>query len=412
MSADTASTENLGRFRELAASLRRGESADAVRTRFEGLVSGTTAARVGPTFLELAAGGTHKEELRRFVEWFGSLGRHPVRPGTNYAAGHPVVVFRSENEALKWRVDQCRMAMADLGLAEEAFAQAGATLKELSAVDNHYRRQEFLLFTRLERRGIVRPGRILWAAHDEVRQWLKYLDLQFASDVFDSGKLSSLAHSVVGPFLDDIEWMMFLEERVLLPMACDVLDETDWAVVRKHSPKIGWCLLEPGIDEPGIGEPEIDDRMHEAADQTTLPAGFPELPLPTGVLNLAALTSIHGELPVDLTFVDAGDRVQYFTEGSRPVFYRSEAILGRDVRCCHPPRSVHYVEQILSDFKSGRETSAQFWKHMGDRFIHIRFVALRDAGGDYQGTLEIAQDITLLRELEGQQLELRYDRSG
>ena len=91
------------------------------------------------------------------------------------------------------------------------------------------------------------------------------------------------------------------------------------------------------------------------------------------------------------------------------MFYRSEAILGREVRCCHPPRSVHYVDQILADFKSGKQSSAQFWKYIGDRFIHILFVALRDDKQNYVGTLEIAQDITNLRALEGQRLELRYD---
>jgi len=196
--------------------------------------------------------------------------------------------------------------------------------------------------------------------------------------------------------------MIYLEDSLLLPMACETLNDSDWAIVRRHSPKIGWCLVDPGCSDQ---QPQPPDRQGIAAEGR-------EVLFSTGLLNAEILARIHAALPVDLTLVDADDRVRYFSEGSRPVFYRSEAILGRDVRCCHPPRSVHYVDQILSDFKAGRQTSAQFWKHLGDRFIHIRFVAVRDGDGRYLGTLEIAQDITHLRALEGEQTQLRYDPVG
>ncbi len=401
MSAEGERTASLSAYRSLASSLRQGDAADEVRVKFLALVSGITVTRFGTVFLELAAEGVSREVLRHFVEWTGTLSQRADGSGTGDSPGHPLLEFRRENEALERQVDLCRTAMLDLGSAE-AFGRARTALTGLSAVDNHYRRQEFLLFSRLELREIERPGRILWAAHDEIRQWLKYLDLQFASSECSGDRLSSLADSVVGPLLDDVRWMIFLEERVLLPMAREVLDATDWAIIRKYSPEIGWCLIAPELGGPA----------YPSMDRNELPSGFPELSLPTGVLDLDVLESIHAQLPVDITFVDAEDRVRYFSKGSQPVFYRSEANLGRDVRCCHPPRSVHYVDQILSDFKAGRETSAQFWKHMGQRFVHIRFVALRDSNGDYRGTLEIAQDITPMRALEGEQLQLRYDRNS
>ncbi len=400
MSADGERTESLSPYRSLAASLRLGDPTDEVRVKFLALVSVITVTRFATVILELAAEGLSREVLQHFVDWAGTLSQRADVSGMSDSPGHPLREFRRENEALERQVELCCAAMQGLGSAE-TFGRARTALTELSAVDNHYRRQEFLLFARMELHGIERPGRILWAAHDEIRQWLKYLDLQFASSEFSADRLSLLADSVVGPLLDDVRWMIFLEERVLLPMARDVLDAADWAIIRKYSPEIGWCLIEP----------ELGDSDGPPVEHAVLPSGLPKLSLPTGVLDVGVLVSIHARLPVDITFVDAEDRVRYFTKGSQPVFYRSEANLGRDVRCCHPPRSVHYVDQILSDFKAGRETSAQFWKHMGHRFIHIRFVALHDANGDYRGTLEIAQDITPMRALEGEQLQLRYDRN-
>ncbi len=401
MSAPSEGNASLGRLRTLAESLRREGSPDDVRASFEELASGIPITHVGPPLLELIAETTASPEVRQLVSWFASFKPPDERlEALRRIAGHPADTFHRENEALLLRVERCRTAMQQLAASPDAFGQARDALKGLSEIDSHYRREEFLLFTRLEIHGLERPGRILWAAHDEVRQWLRYLDVQFATDGFSADKLLALADSVVDPLLDDVEWMIRLEDCILLPIACETLDEADWQVIWQHSPKIGWCLVEPGSDY----QPDL-------AELTGHPAEGDEVQLPTGVLGLEALALTHLELPVDLAFVDQEDRVVYFTEGSRPVFYRSEAILGRDVRCCHPPRSVHYVDQILADFKSGRETSAQFWKHMGERFIHIRFVALRDANGNYLGTLEIAQDITHLRALEGLRVELQYDPS-
>jgi uncharacterized protein len=402
MSTDGECAERLKRFRGFAESLGGGESSDGIRSGFDVVASGASVTDVGPAFLELVAAGTRRQIVRQLIDWFLESDSSSDR---NFLAvcgvsGHPAEILHRENEALRLRVDRCRSAMERLDESpDDAYDHVRGVLKELSEVDAHYRRQEFLLFTRLERHELVRPGRILWAAHDEIRQWLRYLDLQFASDEFTADKLATLADSVVYPVLDDMDWMIFLEEELLFPMACDVLDEADWEVVQEHSPKIGWSLVEPGCDY----------QAAKASGEDSSPVDLTELALPTGVLSLETLALAHNELPVDLTFVDADDRVRYFTEGTRPVFYRSEAILGREVRCCHPPRSVHYVEQMLADFKSGKETSAQFWKYLGERFIHIRFVALRDETGGYVGTLEIAQEITHLQELEGQQLELCYD---
>jgi len=113
-------------------------------------------------------------------------------------------------------------------------------------------------------------------------------------------------------------------------------------------------------------------------------------------------------IPFDLTFVDANDTVRYFTQGAERIFERTRAILGRRVQNCHPPSSVHIVERILEDFRSGKENQAAFWINLAGRFISIEYFAMRDEKGGYLGTLEVSQDLTGKRKLEGEQRLLTY----
>ena len=126
-------------------------------------------------------------------------------------------------------------------------------------------------------------------------------------------------------------------------------------------------------------------------------------------LRLDQLKAVFATLPVDVTFVDAEDRVRFFSEGQNRVFARPKAILGRLVQHCHPPGSVNVVERILDDFRSGRQSVAEFWIDFKGRFAHIRYFALRDDKGAYLGTLEVTQDLTHERSLQGERRLLAYE---
>jgi DUF438 domain-containing protein len=131
--------------------------------------------------------------------------------------------------------------------------------------------------------------------------------------------------------------------------------------------------------------------------------------MPTGSFSLQELIATFSTLPFDLTFVDAEDTVRYFSPGRERIFDRSRAILGRKVQYCHPPKSVHIVNKIVKDFKDGSQERAPFWINMGGKFIYICYYAVRDAQGAYLGTLEVTQDLTELRALEGERRLLEYD---
>ncbi len=131
------------------------------------------------------------------------------------------------------------------------------------------------------------------------------------------------------------------------------------------------------------------------------------IPLQTGALTPEQIALMLIHLPVDVTFVDANDEVQFYSEGRERVFERTPDVIGRTVLGCHPPHSVLQVNRILDDFRAGKRDSAEFWIQMKGkdpepRFIHIRFFAVRDAAGKFQGTIEVVQDVTAIRSLQGE----------
>jgi hypothetical protein len=234
--------------------------------------------------------------------------------------------------------------------------------------------------------------------------------------------------------------MIFKEEKILLPMALQNLTETEWGEIHAQSPEFGFCLVDPleGYRPPEPVSDLPDAALAEAARAgvafapfaggarpsfAALPGSAPPprpegapaatsrgaIVLPTGALGLEQLKALFATLPVDITFVDADDRVRFFSEGRNRVFERPKAILGRLVQHCHPPGSVDVVERIVADFRSGRRDVAEFWIDFRGRFVHIRYFALRDERETYLGTLEVTQDLTRERSLQGERRLLQYE---
>ena len=159
----------------------------------------------------------------------------------------------------------------------------------------------------------------------------------------------------------------------------------------------------------------VRDDLAERGDEVlagdldkALSAGDRLLQMVSDVLDLARIDADRLEIPADMTFVDKNDKVKYFTQGKERIFARNRAIINRDVRLCHPPGSTHIIERILDDFKSGKASHAPFWIQMKGKFIKIEYFALRDENNEYLGTLEVSQDLTENRKLEGEKRILSY----
>lgn len=322
--------------------------------------------------------------------------------------GHPVDTFKKENRELQNVVSKLyelfdKAEVLSVTIGTNSYINSVKLLfNSLMDVDKHYHRKENLLFPYLEKYGITGPPKVMWGKHDETRALLKNaIEALNVQHEISPEELNGIIEIHLRPAVKAIPDMIMKEEEILLPMTMDKLTDEDWYEIYRQTNEIGYCLYDPKIEWQPEGITIVKTTMAEKGD----------IHLPSGSLNVDELLSILNALPVDLTFVDKNDKVKYFTQGRERVFDRNRAILGRDVRMCHPPSSVHVVEKILSDFKSGEADSAPFWINMQGKFIHIEYFALHNEKGEYLGTLEVSQDLTEKRKLSGDQRILSYKKS-
>jgi DUF438 domain-containing protein len=198
-----------------------------------------------------------------------------------------------------------------------------------------------------------------------------------------------------------VDDMVTKEEKVLHPMAIDTLSDEEWARIRAGEGDIGYAFITDVPAWPAAGDAGAAGAPAGTAGQAgpASPAGL--LDLKTGGLSLEELNLVLGALPIDFQYVDEHDKVRFYSEGHR-IFPRSPGVIGRKVQNCHPPASVHKVQQIIDAFRAGEKDSAEFWIEMQGKFLHIRYFAIRDEAGAYRGVVETVQDATAVRALEGQ----------
>ncbi len=397
-------------LKHLMLQLHQGEAVEAVRNRLIQLMGEVPYERVVEVEQELMAEGLPAAEILKFCDIHTEVLRGRISHGESKEVeeGHPVHTFREENRALQWEVDSLRKLLGRLAETEAASSpeeleeildQIRIRVHALADVDKHYSRKENLLFPFLEKHGITGPSKVMWAKDDEVRDLVK-AGIEALRDLSgESGEeIEAVAELILGPAAAAVEDMIYREEQILFPMSLDVLTEAEWYSIHRQSPEVGFCLYDPHVDwRPDQVELDGEDAAPEERIQ-----------LPSGSMTPTELNAILNNIPFDLTFVDKDDTVRYFTQGRERIFTRTRAILGRKVQLCHPPSSVHVVEQIVRDFRSGRRSRAPFWINLKGRFIHIEYFALRDHEGNYLGTLEVSQDLTEKRALDGEQRLLQY----
>jgi len=197
---------------------------------------------------------------------------------------------------------------------------------------------------------------------------------------------------------------IFKENNILFPTAQRVVTEQEWRNARREFDEIGYCSFTP---EHLIAIPEVKDVERQKAEALAVPEGI--LQFETGTLSKEEVEAVLNTLPVDITFVDKEDAVKYFSKAEKRIFVRTKAVIGRKVQLCHPQKSVHIVNKILEAFKTGKKDVAEFWIQKGNRLIHIRYFAVRDKDGKYLGTMEVTQDLTDIKKIEGEKRLLDWE---
>ncbi len=315
-------------------------------------------------------------------------------------AGHPIHILMEEHKVLLEFAGELRNTSKGIMEAEDpsSFGENLGNLNQLTehfkASASHYLREENVLFPYLEKHGITQPPAVMWMEHDTIREIEKnlfelvdkYEDMNFQDFV---GQLDAVSLSLA----DMLSSHFQKENSILYTAALRVIEENEWSEIRREFDEIGYCCFTPEPARVAFGDTETQVSEAETGDAISFE---------TGTLSRKELEAVLNTLPVDITFVNKDDRVGYFNQAKDRIFVRSKAIIGREVRQCHPETSIHVVNQILKDLKSGAKDSAEFWINLEGRLIYIQYFTVRGDDGEYLGCLEVSRDITDIKKIEGE----------
>ncbi len=309
--------------------------------------------------------------------------------------GHPIRTYMEENILINKYISKLKFIDVDkeLELYTEIF-------EKLATINLHFIRKENQLFPYLEKHGWTSPSQNMWAMHDNIRDYIKAVRGYItAKDISNIGGASKQLFTT-------IEHLLSVEEGRLFPNAMQMLSEDEWREFKDGDKEIGWMFEKDPTPYPE------DKYIHPSEDtqKRTLPFGIDDKThYDEGYLTPEQVNSIFRILPVDITYVNENDQVVFYNRGEDRVFPRSAGIIGREVRFCHPPKSVDQVIKILEEFKAGRQDLAEFWINFKGQFIHIQYFPVRDPDGTYRGVIEMSQDVTHIRSLEGEKRLLDWE---
>lgn len=311
--------------------------------------------------------------------------------------GHPVKVYYEEAQLIQNLIKELRAV--DI---EKDFQKFYNIFNELATIEKRFARKENQLFPYLEKHGWDGPSQGMWSFHDNLRDIIRLINTQNEEKDLEKVKINL-------PFLlDGIERLMTIEDMRLFPNAMQLLTNEDWEEFYEGDEEIGWMLKEKPAPYPEREE----EYIHPSQDTKERKLSFSledTFHYDEGYMTPDQVNLLLRFLPVDITYVDENDKVIFYNRGEDRVFPRSKGIIGREVKFCHPPKSVHMVLRIVDEFRAGTKDSAEFWINFKGRMIHIRYFAIRDKEKNYRGVIEMSQDVTDIQKLEGQKRLLDWD---
>lgn len=256
---------------------------------------------------------------------------------------------------------------------------------------SHYVVKENILFPAIEQRW---PNssclRLMWSIHDDIRRNIRKTIELLEASVFDLEQFNRVSSKVYF----NVGAIVFREERVLFPVMLESFNISELDDMLRQAADLGL---------PFVDVPQFNERSK------TLSATGSLIDLGTGLLTLEQLVLIFNHLPVDLTYVNEHDTVQFFSTPKHRIFPRTTGIIGRKVQNCHPHESVEVVNRIVEAFRNGTKDEASFWLRMRGQFVLIKYFAVRSPEGAYRGVLEVSQEITNIQQIKGEKRLLDWE---
>ena len=379
-------------------------------------------------YAEQSLKGVYKDEeiLDKMDDLLNLFDGVLVRAENEYPENHPLWVYLEEINAVE------KVALeADELLNQEKFIKNPwlGIFDSLAQWRTHLSRKQNQLYPMLEDHGFDRPTRIMWTFDDGVRDAISASYALLREDKYEEFLAS------VPETLEKLRDLNSKELEVLYPTSYKLLSDEEFVRMSKNDHEIGYAIINtpglyvvPGINDSaaqlnannsgqnGVSNEFLND-LAGLLSKYVGPVGGAAvnkdavLDVATGKLTLEQINLLFRHLPVDLSYVDENELVKFYSDTPHRIFPRSANVIGREVKNCHPAKSVHIVEEIVEKFRSGEQSQAEFWINKPGLFIYVIYTAVRDENGKFRGVLEMMQDCTHIRELEGSRTLLTWDKT-
>lgn len=363
------------------------KSLNDVKERFQKIIRELTPLEIAQIEQEMIQEGISADTIHLMCDVHLEVFKEALlKEEIDVEAWHPINILVEEHKDIINKTKDLRELVEDLNVSnlqsKEIKDKLGGFSTYLFNVNSYFLKEENVLFPYLEKHDIVQPPAIMWKEHDQFRRFAKEFKKSLIKGELEALKNLSLALNEL------IINHVFKEHKILFKTALKVISEDEWKEIRRQFDEIGYFAYYPMPFE------FIQEKTEQFEGDV--------LNLKSGYLKLDQLINLLNHLPVDITFIDENDLVKYFNESKERIFVRTRAVIGRKVQNCHPPKSIHIVNKILDDFKSGKRDFAEFWLRLGEKYVYIIYIAVRDNNGNYLGTLEVTQDILKFKNIEGE----------
>jgi len=388
-------------IKTLIKQLDEGKNPQEVKKKFQEMLKNVSPTEIAQIEQELVNEGMPQEELRRLCDVHLAIFRESLdKEKVEVEVDHPIYVFMEEHKIILRHLEEMKGIIQEVEAAK-GFAEVREELHKLKhiaehlmEVEKHNVREENVLFPYLQKHGITEPPAIMWAEHNELKDKKKQLLKLLETSEKTTFQAFVKQLTAIGAYLsEELSNHIYKENHILYPVALRTIQDHEWKEIREQCDELGYCCFTPKYLI--VGEEQVESK-----EAKKIPKDM--MNFETGDLTSKEVEALLDALPVDITFVDAEDTVRYFNKAEGRVFPRTKAVIGRKVQQCHPPKSVHIVNQIVDDLKKGRRKSADFWIDLNQRKIYIRYFPLRNQKGEYLGCLEVTQDITDVQKIKGE----------